>query len=196
MPNSEFERGQNLTYQVLKKDSVTWEKVQDVIGNLNKNEFHMPPEDPILGENDHVIAYSSLKEAFQDPQTTTVAAIEGDSLIGYTFALPIDKMSPSRQSESKETAYIYFTAIIEEMRGKGLIGPLLDTLFMELQRNGYYFVERDSKINNGYADTVQKHYEKYPGSIIEMYDHNKFPEIGPERFFRIDINRYLQQRTA
>lgn len=62
----------------------------------------------------------------------------------------------------------------------------MDDLFKQLLGRGYTFVERDCVIVNGYADSVQK---AVGPAIVEVYDHTRNPDIGPERFFRIDLSK-------
>lgn len=177
---------------IFDKNPDSWTTIEKAILSLARTGLDFENEEPLLGEKDEDTAYTNLEEAFLSPDSTVAILQEtgNNGVIGYTLAMPIGRMDPNRKSESDETAYIYHTVLLKEERGKGLVGRLSDALFMELARQEYLFAERDSMIDNGYADKIQKHYK---GSIIESYDHEKWPDIGPERHFRIDIRSYLSK---
>ena len=63
----------------------------------------------------------------------------------------------------------------------------MDDMYSKLRTRGYQFVERDSMIENGYADNVEKANE---GAIDEgsMYDYDPWG-LGMERHFRIDLSK-------
>lgn len=142
--------------------------------------------EPVTGKTEDIIIAPTLLELLARPEITTSHLTQGGKLLGISVAMPINLMDPDRAAESEETAYIYFSAIDPFHQGEGLIAKLMDGLHSRLQEQGYSFIERDCVIENGYADKVQR---VYAGSIIESYDHTHFPEVGPERFFRIDLSK-------
>lgn len=146
----------------------------------------LDPSAPVLGVTDEVEMASHVSALLHDESLVVASLGDNGQLIGCSLATPVDRMDPSRASEARDTAYIYFTAIDPKRQGEGLVGPLMETLLQKLWRAGYSFVERDCVIANGYADNVQ---QTYRGAIVESYDHTNFPEAGPERFFRIDLGR-------
>ena len=148
--------------------------------------FGEDPLDPISGVEDDVIIAGSMRELFEDPESVIVPVEFDGELAGFTLALPIGRMDPSRTSESADTAYIYYTAIKPEFQGKKLVAPLIDRLLVELGKKGFSFVERDSMVDNGYADKVER---AHKGNIVNSYDHEKYPEIGRQRFFRISLGK-------
>jgi hypothetical protein len=178
---------------VFDKTPESWDRIGDSAHNLVVSTFGEEFSGQLLGGTDEVVAYESLEKAFESPETTVITLDDPNTgeLAGFTLSMPIGKMYPERESESDETSYIYFTVLQEKFRGQKLVGKLTDPLFVDLANNGYKFVERDSMIEDGYADKISRHYE---GSIVESYDHTRFPEVGPERFFRIDIDKYLQSQ--
>lgn len=175
------------------KTQSSWMQIEDQINSLAQGNFRLKKDDPLLGERDDVMVYKNIQEAFCDPASTVmILQDEGNenNVIGYTLAMPIDRMDPERVSEGKETAYIYHTVISEHYRGQKMVGRLTDPLFVELHKQGFLYVERDSRIPNGYADSVERNYK---GSILRSYDHDRFG-LGQERFFRIDIQAYLENK--
>lgn len=183
-----------LKANIYDKAPESWDRIGKSAHELVVSTFGPEFEGELLGGTDEVVAYPGLEEAFQSPETSVITLDDSNTgeLAGFTLSMPIGKMYPEREGESNETSYIYFTVLKEEFRGQKLVGQLTDTLFIDLAKRGNKFVERDSMIEDGYADKVSRHYE---GSIVESYDHTRFPEVGPERFFRIDIDKYLKSQS-
>ena len=144
------------------------------------------PDWPILGATDDVLIAPNFRSLLNDPSVTVVPVKKGDQLIGFSLAMPIGMMDPSRADESAETAYIYYTAIEPFHQNRGMVEELSREMLHKLVQNGYKAVERDSVIENGYADKVQ---ETYRAGIVDQYDHNDFEEIGPQRFLRIELDK-------
>ena len=178
---------------IFDKGLIVWQEIKESVTSLAVENLHLEEDKPLLGERDDVIAFRNIEEAFLDPKSVAVILRDrsNNSLIGYTLAMPIDRMDPNRASEGKETAYIYHAVVAEPYRGQGMVGRLTDPLFLELDRQGFLYVERDSMIANGYADNVEKNSK---GSIVKSYDHDRFG-LGQERFFRINIQQYLNQKS-
>jgi GNAT superfamily N-acetyltransferase len=99
-------------------------------------------------------------------------ADQGGSVVGYTMVF----------EAWPDTAYIRYSAIAPEWRGKGVIGILMDVVEKELRAAGIPYLSRDARIENGYADKVEKH---YGDRIVAKYDHASL--LGPLRFFRIRL---------
>lgn len=178
-------------FTVLPFEESRWEVDGQKISELADTQLHINVGSPILGDivngQDHT-SYDNLSSAFCDPATVAFTLQDNGQLVGFTFAIPIDRFNPTRQREAQETAYLYGTAITPDHQGKKLVKSLTDPLLRTLLKRGYKFVERDAVIPNGYADAISR---AYGDSIIESYDHERF-ELGPQRFFRIDIEKYLE----
>jgi ribosomal protein S18 acetylase RimI-like enzyme len=145
----------------------------------------MDLDEPILGISDDDFIAPNVREMLQDPDTTVATLVENGVVVGFSVAIPIGKMHRARHRESDETAYIYFTGIDPVCQGKGLIAKLMDDMVAQLKARGYSFVERDCVLTQSYADNVEK---VFAGAIVEKYDHTRWPEVGPECFFRIDLS--------
>jgi hypothetical protein len=167
-----------------------WLEIKEQVVSLTLKGLGIKADDPILGQRDDVISFNNIEDAFLSEKSIVMVLRENNNLIGYTLAMPIDCMDPTRASEGKETAYMYYTVMDKPYRGKKLVSRLTDPLLMELNRRGYHYVERDVKIKDGYADNVEKNSE---GSIVSVYDADKF-NLGPQRFLRIDIQENLKNK--
>lgn len=183
-------------YKSIIFDKKSWDLIKEEVLRMARDNFGLQDENKkVLGvvvDGKDWESYVSLQDAFCSDDTTVILLqdpTQKGKVIGYSLAMPINRMNPIR-TDGKETAYIYQTVVEDPYRGKGLVGLLTDPLFEELAKKGYRFVERDSRVRNGYADTVSKH---YAGAFVEEpYDHDPFG-IGVERHFRIDIQKYLAQ---
>lgn len=151
----------------------------------------MDLDQPILGWTNEDIVAPNVHEMLRDPRNTLATLVEDSGLIGFSIAVPIGVMDATREAESEETAYIYFTGIQPHRQGEGLVKSLIEDLQRKLVARGYRFMERDCQVTNGYADKVQKAYDAIPGAIVgKPYNHARFgPEVGEERFFRIDLSK-------
>ncbi len=81
------------------------------------------------------------------------------------------------------TANVGITAILPDYRGKRLVGELMDRLEAELKKKGVVYITRQSRINDGYADAVERH---YGDRVIEKTDMPE-TEIDPKRSFKIRL---------
>lgn len=188
-PDTTEPKSTDFQAEVFNKTLRSWDNIGTIAHDLVVDTFGEAFDGALPGGTDDVVAYPSLKEAFMSPDTSAVVLNDSSGdFAGFTLSVPIGKMYPERSQESEETSYIYFTVLKENFRGQKLVGRMTDFLFEDLAKRGYKFVERDSMLENGYADSISRHYD---ASIVESYDHERFPEVGPERFFRIDINKYL-----
>lgn len=176
---------------VFDKSPVVWQEIKEQVILLTMEGLEIKANDPLLGQRDGVISFNNIEDAFLDPDSVVmILRDQRNNFIGYTLAMPIDRMDPDRAAEKKETAYMYYTVIAESYRGQGLASKLTDPLLVELNRQGYLYAERDTKMGNGYADNVEKNSQ---GSIVASYDADKFG-LGQQRFFRIDIKKYLMSK--
>lgn len=145
----------------------------------------MDLDEPILGISDDDFIAPNVSEMLLAPDTTVATLVEDGEVLGFSVAIPIGKIHMARYLESDETAYIYFTGIDSACQGKGKIAVLMDDMVAQLKARGYCFIERDCVLTQNYADNVEK---VFAGAIVEKYDHTRWPEVGPERFFRIDLS--------
>jgi len=124
-----------------------------------------------------------FRKDFARPEAIIVILRSPDhKIIGYSYALPVNIEEPEREDEKNETANIDSTAILPEFQGKGLVGTLVGRVEDELRKRHFKFLEREAAAYNGYADSIQKHYQ---GRILDSHDIES--KYGPQRFFRISL---------
>jgi hypothetical protein len=167
-------------------EQILGDNTVDQAAHLIAETFGFGLNEVILGETDDDIVASNIYDLLNSPTTVLDVIIEDAEVIGASVAIPIGQMDPSRTAESNETAYIYFTAIAKNRQGERLVGGLMEKQFIRLYEMGYRYAEEDCVTENGYADKVQKNAGE---AIVETYDHNNYPDIGPQRFFRIDLEK-------
>ncbi len=137
---------------------------------------------PVLGIDDDIIVAPSLAALFASPSTVIGTAEKDGKLVAMSIAIPKSQYDPS--NPDPETAYIYYTVVEPALQGCGLVAIAARSLEAQLRALGYIYLEQDCVKENGYADTISR---AYAGAIVDQYDHLKFPENGPQRFFRIDL---------
>lgn len=141
----------------------TWESVRRDVLRIDRFGFGL-----------HAANDSESKAQWEKAFLTAVLrdAADGGKVIGYTMVV----------DSWPDTAHIQYSAIAPERRGKGLIGTLMKAVEDELRAIGIPYLSRDARIENGYADSVEKHYGE---RVIAKYDHASL--LGPLRFFRITL---------
>lgn len=118
------------------------------------------------GDNDEGLEEGHKKALF-------VAIIrEGDTAFGYCL---VSRRWP-------DTAYVSYTAIEPEYQNKGHLKTLIDAVETELRVIGYEYLERNARVENGYADKITKF---YGSRVVCSYDHPS--NLGMLRFFRIRL---------
>jgi len=155
-------------------ERTSWQQIHGDVLSIERQQF---------GEGAFDDEY--LREVFEDPESVAVLLLAGDSarVVGFTCAVPEGKLDPEREAESDETAHIVDTVIEASYQGRGLIGQLMSVLERELRDAGYWYLEREAAVTNGYAATIDR---AYTGRIIER----KGPyesEWGLQVFFRIRL---------
>ncbi len=123
-----------------------------------------------------------LKWAFLEPTSTAGLLIGDDDRIGgFTVAAGMGGIAANRRE--RETAYIVDTVIRRELRGRALVGLLMQMVERELKERGFRFLERHAAIANGYADSIRRHY----GPRIIREAGPQPSEWGEQMFFRIRL---------
>jgi GNAT superfamily N-acetyltransferase len=143
------------------------------------------PGDGTYGVTEDVLIAPSLSDLLRSEGTVVSVLVGPDGkLIGYSCAIPIERMDPSRGDEAGVTAYVYFTVVVPEHRGRGYASQINVALDDFLRREGYRFVELDARIGNGYAEKIQR---AYGAAIVSHDEHEDYPEFGRQVHFRIDL---------
>jgi ribosomal protein S18 acetylase RimI-like enzyme len=113
-----------------------------------------------------------MRSDINDPKTTLIVLKDGDSIVGFTYALP----------ESEGVARIVDTVFLKEYQGRGFVAMLMARLEAELRKNKYIYVTRDVMIENGYADKVMKNYSSRIVATKEFTG-----TWGKQRYFKIRL---------
>jgi ribosomal protein S18 acetylase RimI-like enzyme len=106
------------------------------------------------------------------PRAVFVVLKDGDSVVGFTYALP----------ESEGVARIVDTVLLEEYQGRGFVAMLMARLEAELKKEKYIYVTRDVMVQNGYADKVMKN---YGSKVVETREFTGM--WGKQRYFKIRL---------
>ena len=137
------------------------EKIKDTITSIENVCFY-----------DKSFSEQHLQKRFVDPSVTSVLLKDGTDIIGFTYAATLNK----------NEAHIEDTVIYPKFQGKGLVALLMEKLEKELIRKVYTILIRDSSIENGYADKIEK---VYKDQIIEKNDRDS--DWGRQRTFKIKL---------
>ncbi|MBX4191953.1 GNAT family N-acetyltransferase [Candidatus Parcubacteria bacterium] len=86
-------------------------------------------------------------------------------------------------SDHPDIANIEFTGITSKKRGQKLVGLVIQKLEDELRNRNVQFVRRQSRIKDGYADAVERHYKD---RIVETKE-SESGQTDPKRYFKIKL---------
>jgi ribosomal protein S18 acetylase RimI-like enzyme len=114
-----------------------------------------------------------MEDIFENPRNLNylLKDFTTEKIVGYTCA-----------SVHGDGAYIMNTAISKEWQNRGKVAVLMRRLEEELKSRGVEYITRDSAVENGYADKIQKY---YGDKIIETRDRES--PWGLQRYFKIRI---------
>ena len=119
------------------------------------------------------IQVNRLQEDFEDPEVIIlVLKDQAGRVVGYLDA----------ESYEDGEVNVDSMAVHPDFRGRGFSKKLMDQLLKIAEERGFWFVTGDYAIQNGLADSLQRH---YGAKIIEWNDHDS--EYGPQRFLKIKI---------
>lgn len=127
-------------------------------------------------------------QTLDDPTGVLLQDKDTEKILGYTLAgrlyssaLAATVSVPMKQDPG--VAHILWTSLAEEVQGAGLARPMLERLEQKLLLKGYDKLERDAQVNNGWADSVEKH---SADRIIEKHTYH-CPVMGEKRYFLLSI---------
>jgi hypothetical protein len=150
-----------ISAHLIKPSSSNWKTFGEQIYKIEKDVFGKKSLDEKMMESD-----------INDTNASLALLKEGDSIVGFTYALP----------ESEGVARIVDTVLAKEYQNKGYVALLMTTLEIELEKKGYEYVTRDAVIENGYADKITKNY------ISQIVETSEFVgEWGKQRHFKIRL---------
>lgn len=121
-------------------------------------------------------AFSREEMRRQMTSATSVIAVtlDGARLVGFAVATP---------GWSARAATLNNVLLAPERRGQGLVWPLVGVVEDGLRERGYRSLVIDARVENGFADSVERHY-RGRARVLER-DHPS--EYGPQRTIAVDI---------
>lgn len=159
------------TTEVFEHNESEWKKIKSDIISLENEAF-----------GDKSFTEEEFDNDFLDKNNIIILLKDGDKVIGFTYAKPVEYYYPERINEKGETALIHDTVIKKDYRGKKLVGILVGKLEEELKKNNFKYLERHALVANNYAENISKYYKD---RIIKSEPHDS--EWGPQIFFRIRL---------
>jgi len=111
-----------------------------------------------------------------NPDSTVMTTWDGDSLIGFAVAGP---------AWTKGRSSLLNVLIDPAYRGQGLVWPLISALERKLATRGITELEIDARVENGFADAIERRY-RTRSAVIEP-DHPS--PYGPQRTIRVTLDR-------
>lgn len=123
-------------------------------------------------------AFSSREMRWQltNRDAVVMTTWDGPALIGFAVAGP---------AWTDGRATLLNVLIDPAYRGKGLVWPLIAAVERELITRGIRELEIDARVENGFADAVERHYGAR-GTVVEQ-DHPS--PYGPQRTIRVALIR-------
>lgn len=180
-PHQESELRQHCHVTVYDPVQRPWDSIADEIVELDRMHF-----------GDQAFDAELFKQSFLNPENTAVIITDEttNKIVGFTFASPADVVyetyneNPDYFDRKKDgqAAYIGDTVIHPQYMKHHLVGEMMRLLESKLKEKGFKYLERDSSVNNNYADNIRKNYS---GKIEEEQLHDS--EFGPQVFFRIRL---------
>lgn len=127
-------------------------------------------EQSIFGEKS--LDKDMMQSDVNDSKMNLVLLKDGDSIVGFTYAVP----------ENEESVRIVDTVLMKEYQHKGFVSLLMSCLETELKKRGYTYITRDALVENGYADKIIKNYSP---RIIETKEFTS--TWGKQIYFKIQL---------
>lgn len=176
----EKEQRDGYTFERFDLSGNGWEHASQIITPLEADAF-----------GNHGFSSEELNDSLQQPKTVMIVAKNGAEILGFTYAVPRSYWKDEaaevieREDNGDRTAYVYDTVVAKKHRGKKISLRMMSHLHSELAKEGYEFLERDSVIDGGYADQIQKAYTEKGLMVQAGPDHDS--DWGKQRFFRMKL---------
>jgi len=161
---------QEPSFKIEKYDPITaqWEVIAPDLLEIVEKAF--------LGK---VSSIDWLKKNFDDQETVAliVKEISTDRVVGYAYALPLHGY------EADDTVHLAAIAIHPRCQKNKLTGGMMSIMEDEFLKRGYRYISGDYAIENGFADTVQKH---YASRVVEVQNWQR-PDGVSQRHMKIRL---------
>ncbi|TMC44347.1 MAG: GNAT family N-acetyltransferase [Chloroflexi bacterium] len=125
-------------------------------------------------------AFSEREMRWQatNPDAVVMTAWDGSALIGFAVAGP----------EWQEGRASLLNVLIDPAyRGQGLVWPLIAGVERRLAVRGVTELEIDARVDNGFADSVERRY----GTRATVVEKDHPSPYGPQRTIRVEIVRAI-----
>jgi GNAT superfamily N-acetyltransferase len=123
-------------------------------------------------------AFSQREMRWQltNPDSTVMTTWDGDSLVGFAVAGP---------AWTKARASLLNVLIDPAYRGQGLVWPLIAAVERQLAARGITELEIDARVENGFADAVERRY----GTRAAVIEGDHGSPYGLQRTIRVTLTR-------
>lgn len=160
-----------ITAEVFDHTLSSWNQIESSILNLEQEAF-----------NQNAFTTEVLKEDFLNKDNIIVLLKDSSSVIGFTYAKPMEPETDDSPALPGETAWMWDTVIQKEYRGRKLLGEMMLKIEDELRKRGFRYLERNALIANNFAENIAKNYKD---RIIKTFSLESV--WGPQIFFRIKL---------
>ena len=146
-------------------DAATWRELGPRMLELERHEWRAR-------------AFSEREMRWQatNRDAVVMTSWDGPTLIGFAVAGP---------AWTKGRASLLNVLIDPAYRGRGLVWPLIAAVERALSARGIRELEIDARVENGFADAIERRY-KTRATVIAV-DHAS--PYGPQRTIRVDLKR-------
>lgn len=166
MVHKKLSNDANIRARIANPAADRWEDIGKNIVSIEREAF-----------GDASFSPEQLEADFFDPNTTWALLLNGEDIIGFTYA------KRTEDFEMQSVACIWDTVIAESWRHKGFVGVLMEMLEAELKKAGYIYIEREAAVASGYAEQISKHY--HDRIVEEGQPHDS--KWDQQKFFRIRL---------
>ena len=144
-------------------DAATWRKLGPRMLELERAEW-----------GPRAFSQREMQWQATNPDALVITTWDGSSLIGFAVAGP---------AWTAGRVTLLNVLIDPAYRGKGLVWPLITRLERELSARGVRELDIDARVENGFADNVERRYGAR-ATVIEA-DHPS--PYGPQRTIRVTL---------
>jgi len=123
---------------------------------------------------DRAFSRSEMRRQIASPRSVVGVVEIADDLVGFAVATP---------GWSERAATLNNVLIAPAHRGRGLVWPLLAELERQLGARDYGALVIDARVENGFADAVERHYADRARVLAK--DHPS--PYGPQRTIRVTL---------
>jgi hypothetical protein len=154
----------DLGINIYRHDQLYLRQVSDLQAEALGEAF--PADQPVHGQTNDVVLADSPRELLTRPDVL-IAGLLGtrSDVIGFSLALPMAAYDPFQSRPASAIAYVFWTAIQEEMRHRGKIKPLMQAMHRRLKGEEYASMLADVPVNGGLAESVV---EAYGDSVVHV----------------------------